>query len=156
MPIVAEQYQFVVGVDTHAATHSLALVTAATGAVMDQSVFPNTPPGLDRALNWIAHRICGQSVLVVIEGVGSCAAGLAQRVSDAGLLIAEPSAMPAAQRRGVGTTNALDAVRIARSVLAVETSRLRWPRATGPRVVLRVWSWPASRWSLSAPGPSMP
>jgi transposase len=46
--------------------------------------------------------------------------------------------MPAAVRRGVGKTDALDAVRIARAVLAVDTSRLRWPRATGPRVVLRV------------------
>ena len=39
MPIVAEQYTFVIGVDTHAATHSLALVNASTGAVVDQSVF---------------------------------------------------------------------------------------------------------------------
>lgn len=138
MPIVAEEYAFVIGVDTHAATHSLALVTATTGAVVDQAVFPNTPPGLGRALSWITHRIGEQSALVVIEGVGSYGAGLAQRVSDAGWLVAEPSAMPAAQRRGVGKTDALDAVRIARSVLAVDTSRLRWPRATGQRVVLRV------------------
>jgi transposase len=138
MPIVAEQYTFVIGADTHAATHSLALVTAATGAVIDQSVFPNTAPGLDRALTWIAHRTAEQQALIVIEGVGSYGAGLAQRVADAGLLVAEPSAMPAAQRRGVGKTDALDAVRVARSVLAVDTSRLRWPRATGPRVVLRV------------------
>jgi transposase len=82
----------------------LALVNASTGAVVDQSVFPNTPPGLDRALAWIISRIDGRS----------------------------------AQRRGVGKTDALDAIRIARSVLAVDTSRLRWPRATGPRVVLRV------------------
>jgi hypothetical protein len=53
MPIVAEEYAFVIGVDTHAATHSLALVTATTGAVVDQAVFPNTPPGLGRALSWI-------------------------------------------------------------------------------------------------------
>jgi transposase len=138
MPIVAEEYMFVIGVDTHAATHSLALVTGATGAVVDQSVFPNTPPGLDRALTWITHRIDEQSALIVIEGVGSYGAGLAQRVADAGLLVAEPSAMPAAQRRGVGKTDALDSVRIARSVLAVDATRLRWPRATGPRVVLRV------------------
>jgi transposase len=59
-------------------------------------------------------------------------------VTAAGLLVVEPSVMPAAARRGVGKTDALDAVRIARSVLAVDTSRLRWPRATGPRVVLRV------------------
>lgn len=138
MPIVAEEYTFVIGVDTHAATHSLALLTAATGAVVDQAVFPNTVPGLDRALNWITHRTGGQPALVVIEGVGSYGAGLAQRMADAGLLVAEPSAMPAAQRRGVGKTDALDAARIARSVLAVDISGLRWPRATGQRVVLRV------------------
>src|ERR1700722_14099716 len=120
------------------ATHSFALVTASIGAAVDQAVFPNGPPGLDRALNWITHRIGGQSALVVIEGVGSYGAGLAQRVSDAGLLVAEPSAMPAAARRGVAKTDALDAVRIARSVLAVDASRLRWPRASGQRVVLRV------------------
>jgi transposase len=138
MPIVAEQYTFVIGVDTHAATHSLALVTAATGAVIDQSVFPTSGPGLDRALTWITRKTAEQQTLIVIEGVGSYGAGLAQRVADAGLLVAEPSAMPAAQRRGVGKTDALDAVRIACSVLAVDTSRLRWPRATGARVQLRV------------------
>jgi transposase len=138
MPIVAEQYTFVIGVDTHAATHSLALITAATGAVTDHAVFPNTPPGLDRALTWIIRRIDGQSALVVIEGVGSYGAGLAQRVADSGLLVVEPSAMAASDRRGVGKTDAVDAVRIARSVLAVDSSRLRVPRATGPRVILRV------------------
>ncbi len=50
MAIVAEQYAFVIGVDTHAATHSLALVSAATGGVVDQAVFPNSPAGCDRAL----------------------------------------------------------------------------------------------------------
>ena len=62
MPIVAEEYTFVIGVDTHAATHSLALVSASTGAVVDQSVFPNTPPGLDRALTWITHRTACKSL----------------------------------------------------------------------------------------------
>jgi transposase len=66
MPIVAEEYAFVIGVDTHAATHSLALVAAATGGVIDEAVFPNTPSGLDRALTWIIRRIDGQLALVVI------------------------------------------------------------------------------------------
>jgi transposase len=138
MPIVAEEYAFVIGVDTHAATHSLSLITATTGAVVDQVVFSTTSPGLDRALAWIKRGIGERSALVVIEGIGSYGAGLAERVGDAGLLVAEPAPMPAAQRRGVGKTDALDAVRIARSVLSVDTSRLRWPRATGSRVVLRV------------------
>ena len=63
MSIVAEQYKFVIGVDTHAATHSLALVTAATGAHLDEAVFPNTVSGWDRAWNWIARRIDGHRPL---------------------------------------------------------------------------------------------
>ena len=49
IPIVAEQYRFVIGVDTHAATDSLALVTAATGAAIAEAVFSNTVSGWDRA-----------------------------------------------------------------------------------------------------------
>ena len=38
-PIVSEQYEFVIGVDTHAATHTFALVNAGTGAVLGNAVF---------------------------------------------------------------------------------------------------------------------
>lgn len=138
MPIVAEQFTFVIGVDTHAATHSFALINAANGAIIASAVFPNSPAGLDRACAWITRGIDEKSALVVIEGAGSFGAGLAERVTNSGLPIAEPAVMPAVQRRGVGKTDALDAVRIARSVLAVDITRLRRPRADGQRVALRV------------------
>jgi transposase len=44
-PIVSEQYQFVIGVNTHAATHTFALLTAPSGAVVDQDTFPTTALG---------------------------------------------------------------------------------------------------------------
>jgi len=47
--IVSEQYQFVIGVDTHAATHTFALVAGATRAVLDHAVFPTSAAGLSRA-----------------------------------------------------------------------------------------------------------
>ena len=51
--IVADLYRYVVGVDTHAATHSYAIVGAPNGALVDQATFPTTGwhspcPGLDR------------------------------------------------------------------------------------------------------------
>lgn len=138
MPIVAEQCTFVIGVDTHAATHSFALINATNGGIIDQAVFPTSPAGLDRACTWITRGIDEKAALVVIEGAGSFGAGLATRVTNIGLPIAESAAMPAAARRGVGKTDALDAVRIARSVLAVDITRLRTPRADGQRVALRV------------------
>ena len=73
------------------------------------------------------------AALVVIEGVGSYGAGLTGRVVNAGLTVVEPASMAAAQRRAVGKTDAVDAVRIARSVGAVDTSRLRLARAAGSR-----------------------
>ena len=45
MPVVAEEYAFVIGVDTHAATHSLALITAATGAVVIRRCSQRPPVG---------------------------------------------------------------------------------------------------------------
>lgn len=102
MPIVAEQYAFVIGVDTHAATHSFALINATNGGIIDQAVFPTSPAGLDRACTWITRGIEEKAALVVIEGAGSFGAGLATRLTNSGLPIAEPAAMPAAQRRGVG------------------------------------------------------
>ncbi|TCN53375.1 transposase [Rhodococcus sp. SMB37] len=138
MTIVADQYELVIGVDTHAASHTLSIITTATGAVDAQVSFPANPAGLDRARAWITRRAASRPSLVVVEGIGSYGAGLADRVLAAGLPVVEPAAMAAADRRGVGKTDALDSVRIARSVLAVEIDRLRRPRTEGPRVAMRV------------------
>ena len=138
MPIVADNYEIVIGVDTHAAAHARCVVAAATGAVQDKASFPASPAGLDRARTWIAHRAGQQAALVVIEGIGSYGAGLSDRVLAAGFPVAEPSVMGSADRRGVGKTDDLDAARIARSVLSVDIDRLRRPRADGSRVAMRV------------------
>lgn len=138
MPIVADHYELVVGIDTHAANHALSVVATATGATVNQASFPTNPAGLDRARTWITNRAGERTVLVVVEGIGSYGAGLAQRLIAAGLPVVEPSAMAAADRRGTGKTDALDAVRIARSVLPVDVERLRRPRADGSRVAMRV------------------
>ena len=56
---VADFYRFVVGVDTHAATHSYAIVAAPNRALIDQATFPTTPAGLRRARDWIGRRTWG-------------------------------------------------------------------------------------------------
>ncbi|MFF0817202.1 transposase [Rhodococcus sp. NPDC003318] len=134
MPIVADQYRQVIGVDTHAATHTLTVVTAATGAPGVSATFPTSTTGLDRARDWIARCAEQGPTLVVVEGIGSYGAVLTDRLLAAGFPVVEPAAMAAADRRGVGKTDALDAVRIARSVLSIDLARLRTPRADGPRV----------------------
>jgi transposase len=43
-PIVSDQYEFVIGAGTHAATHTFALVASGTGAVLEHAVFPARRP----------------------------------------------------------------------------------------------------------------
>jgi transposase len=138
MPIVADSYDLVVGVDTHAASHTVALIRCPTGAELAQARFPTSRAGLGRLAGWITRRAGDAAVLVVIEGAGSYGAVLCRRLQAAGWPVAEAPRLGAAQFRGVGKTDALDAARIGRAVLGLEVERLRIPRATGVREALRV------------------
>lgn len=139
MPIVSEQYIRVVGVDTHAASHTLAVIDPVTAAQIDQATFPNTPAGLARAVAWAQHRV-GENVAVlfVVEGIGSYGAGLVRRLAGQGCEVVEPAAMSKATYRGRGKSDPLDAGRIARSVLGIDITLMRRPRADGARAALRV------------------
>lgn len=130
MTIVAHTYRFVIGVDTHARTHTYVILAAATGEVLDTSQFPVTIAGIGRAIAWVARRSGGDlAALWVIEGIGSYGAGLARAVGDAGYQVVEAARMDARSRQGTGKSDPIDAHRIAAAVLPLEASRLRYPRA---------------------------
>ena len=140
MTIVAHAYPFVIGVDAHARSHAVAVVACPTGEVVDETQFPATVAGLQRAVSWVARRTGGDlAVLWVIEGVGTYGARLARAANDAGYAVAEAGRMSARANRGVGKSDPLDARRIAQSVLAVDVAMLRRPRADdGVRAAVRV------------------
>ena len=140
-PMVSEKYELVIGVDTHAASHTFAVVASDTGAVLDHAVFPASAAGLLRARGWMDRRTNGGAVLFVIEGTGSYGAILTEQLTTAGRTVVEAARMPAADRRGKGKSDELDAVRIARSVLSLGIRELRTPRLLGSdraRVAMRV------------------
>jgi len=140
MTIVAHAYPFVIGVDAHARSHALAVLASPTGELLDETQFPATVAGLQRAVSWVARRTGGDlAVLWVIEGVGTYGARLARAANDAGYAVAEAGRMSARANRGVGKSDPLDARRIAQSVLAVDVAMLRRPRADdGVRAAVRV------------------
>jgi len=77
MPIVAEQYRFVAGVDTHARRHSLAIIETASGRQVDAADFPATAAGYACAGSWLMRRGGDpRGVLVSMEGTGSFGAKL--------------------------------------------------------------------------------
>ncbi|MGH9305637.1 MAG: IS110 family transposase [Acidimicrobiales bacterium] len=140
-PIVSEKYAFVIGVDTHAATHTFALIAGGTGTVLDRSVFPTTPSGLLRAVSWLDRRVEDAPTLVVVEGTGSFGAILTARLQAVGREVVEAAKMPSGDRRGKGKSDELDAERIARAVLGLATADLRVPRTLSTdqaRVAMRV------------------
>ncbi len=138
MTIVAETYQFVVGVDTHARTHTFAVITTGTTALLAANTFPTTPAGMNRALAWVKRR-CTGTTLMAIEGIGSYGAQLAHQASHQGLTVVEPMPTPTNMRAGHGKSDPVDAELIARSVTGIDTTRLRHPRQDdGHRAALRI------------------
>lgn len=140
MTIVAHSHPYVVGVDTHARTHTLAILVAATAELVDTEEFPATGRGMDRAVAWAARRTGGDlAVLWVIEGVATYGARLAAAVNEVGYEVVEAARMDARSHRGTGKSDPLDAGRIAAAVLPLEPAKLRRPRRdNGSRAALRI------------------
>jgi transposase len=142
MTIVADAYDYVIGVDTHAAKHTLAVLETRTGAVMAQGTFPTTAAGLVRAATWITRHTRGadiDKVLVAMEGTGSYGAGFTRQLSTRGYRVTEVEQPTRKDRRGRGKTDDIDAVLAARSVTGTDPARLRAVRSLdGLRAALRV------------------
>lgn len=58
MSIVADHYQFIVGVDTHAATHTYAIVESPSGKLRGAGKLSDYEPwfGTRSSLDWAPHR----------------------------------------------------------------------------------------------------
>ena len=105
--IVAHTHPFVIGVDTHARTHTYAVLTAA-GEHLGTETFPNSAAGRSRAISWAGRRASGVAdALWVIEGVGSYGAQLARNVTDTGYRVVEAARMSGG-RRGVGKSDPIE------------------------------------------------
>jgi transposase len=72
--MLADRIEFVIGVDTHKHSHTAAVVTAATGAVVEQATVSATPAGYQQLLR-VADRQHGRRVWA-IESTGGDGAGL--------------------------------------------------------------------------------
>jgi transposase len=99
--MVAHLHPFVIGVDTHAKTHTYS-VLASNGEHLGTEAFPNTHPGRARAIAWAARRTGGDlAALWVIEGISSYGAQLARQTGLAGYRAVEAARMSRGERRGI-------------------------------------------------------
>lgn len=133
--MLADEVEYVIGVDTHRDQHTLAVVVSPTGAVVGQSSIQTDRRGYEAALEVAVRHAVGVR-LWAIEGAGHYGAGLARFLSDRGEAIVEVGRSSRAERRLQGKDDPLDAVRAARSVLAANAMTM--PRAGERREALRV------------------
>lgn len=140
MAVVAQSYDFVVGIDTHSRNHTLAIISALTGAEIANETFPSTTTGMNRALRWISRRSTGDSsrVLLSMEGTGSYGAKFRQLATESDYRVIEAPFPERRVGRKRGKSDSIDATRAARAVLGIETDELREPRAGQHHTALRV------------------
>jgi len=131
--MLADQLDYVVGVDTHRDVHALAVVEVRSGGVVLEATVEASQEGYAEAVALAERHAPGRRVFAV-EGTGSFGAGLARSLAACDERVLEVGRLPR-QRRSGGKTDALDAIRAARAVLAQTQSTQ--PRTGGHREALR-------------------
>jgi transposase len=130
--MLADEVEFVIGVDTHADSHTLALVAAASGGLLAERTIATTGRGYREALRLVQAQAPGVRAWA-LEGSGSYGAGLARFLADKGERVLEVE-RPARQQRRRGKSDGIDALAAARSALG--QTHCAQPRAGGQRAAL--------------------
>jgi transposase len=133
--MLADELDYVVGVDTHRDQHVLAIVAAPTGAVIAQRSVPADARGYATAVRFADRHAPGARVWA-IEGAGHYGAGLTRYLAARQERLHEISRTNRGERRLRGKDDPLDAVRAARTALASVTIAL--PRSGQRQEALRV------------------
>jgi transposase len=133
--MLADELDYLVGVDTHRDQHAVAIVDAHTSAVIAQTTTAASARGYADAVRFADRHAAGDR-LWAIEGAGHYGAGLARHLQRQGEQVHEVDHTSRGERRLHGKDDQLDAVRAARSTLAHEY-RAR-PRAGEHQEALRL------------------
>jgi transposase len=131
--MLADELDFVLGVDTHRDVHAVGVIEVRTGVVVFEATIAADSGGYAEALRLAQRHAPGRRAFAV-EGTASFGAGLTRFLVDCGEQVFEVGRLRRERRSG-GKTDALDAVRAARSVLTQK--RPAQPRSTGEREALR-------------------
>ena len=131
--MLADEVDYVVGVDPHRDAHALAVVEVRSGVVVFEASVAANRAGYAEVVRLIECHAPGRRAFAV-EGAGSFGAGLTRFLSGQGERVLEVGRLRR-QRGSGGKTDALDAIRAARGVLS--QNRPAQPRTGGEREALR-------------------
>jgi len=120
--MLADQVAFVVGVDTHAQTHALALVDAVSQRTTRTVTITANRRGYRQALRVACRHAPGRRCWA-LEGTGSYGNGLARFLTERGEQVLEIERPRRAGQPGRLKTDQLDAERAARQLLAGQAGK---------------------------------
>jgi transposase len=132
--MLAEQTDYVIGVDTHRDRHSAAIVTG-TGALVAETSKSADRRGYKALLAW-ARRFSNGRRVWAVEGSGSYGAGLTSFLGEHGEWVVEIGRRIRRDGCVRAKSDPLDAIQAAREALA--RPRQAAPRISGEREALRV------------------
>jgi transposase len=115
--MLADEVDFVIGVDTHAERHALCLLEATSQRPRRALTVPATRAGYRQALRLARRQAPGRRAWA-LEGSGCYGAGLARFLAERGERVLEVERPRREGRRGRLKSDALDAERAARQALA--------------------------------------
>jgi len=111
------EYDLVAGVDTHLDTHTAALCDG-RGRLLGQLEVPATAAGYARLLDWAQAAGGSARIAWAVEGTRHYGLGLSRHLASEGQFVAEIDSSRHVGRRRAGKSDAIDAVRAARELLA--------------------------------------
>ena len=108
--MLADQLDYVVGVDSHCDSHALAVVRVLSGAVVFEATVVADSNGYADALKLVDQHAVGRRAFAV-EGTGSFGAGLTRFLDARGERVLEVGRLRRERRSG-GKTDALESLRV--------------------------------------------
>ncbi|WP_460843875.1 transposase, partial [Nocardioides marmoraquaticus] len=127
---LSDVVDLVIGVDTHVATHSAAIVDARTGGVIAEITVSADHEGYLELLDFAQqHEAHGALRAWALEGTGSHGRGLAHYLHAMNEVVVEVERPDRPRRAGGAKSDPLDAIRAARDALA--RARVGTPRGAG-------------------------
>jgi len=132
---LAGDADLIIGVDTHLDTHTAALCDA-RGRALSRLQVPATAAGYAQLLAWARSAAAGSRAVWAVEGTRHYGLGLARHLVSQGEQVSEIDASHHAGKRRAGKSDAIDAVRAARELLA--RPHPAQMRADGDREALRL------------------
>ena len=147
--MLADQLDYIIGVDPHRDSHAVALVEVVTGAVVLEATVAASSDGYAHALKLIDEHVAGRRAFA-IEGTGSFGAGLTRFLTGRGERVLEVGRLRRERARAARPMRSTRSVR--RAACSLRSGQRHRVLAANARRYRHWWPHEKEQSTPSAPG----